>query len=182
MFERWRKKLTGGRLICFLFHFKGQLFCFSFHQDKILSILTLDNHHLYPIFHLPIFFPKFTHFGCCITLLIIHILWYTDIFEHKGISRIYVYASCFAYLAWTHLCVCVCVCVQVFQQELPEMIQDTWDNLTEEPDRVPESRWRYVSPKSLLDNFCHTMHCLFSECFASTEAQQDCEYHKGYGN
>lgn len=62
------------------------------------------------------------------------------------------------------------------------MIQDTWDNLTEEADRVSESRWRYVSPKSLLDNFCHTMHCLFSECFVSIEAQQDCEYHKGYGN
>uniref|UniRef100_A0A8C4ETR4 Interleukin 34 n=1 Tax=Dicentrarchus labrax TaxID=13489 RepID=A0A8C4ETR4_DICLA len=62
---------------------------------------------------------------------------------------------------------------EVFQQELPEVIQDTWDHLTEEPDRVPESRWRYASPKSLLDNFCHTMHCLFSECFASKEAQQD---------
>uniref|UniRef100_A0A671VES9 Interleukin 34 n=1 Tax=Sparus aurata TaxID=8175 RepID=A0A671VES9_SPAAU len=62
---------------------------------------------------------------------------------------------------------------EVFQQELPDMIQDTWDNLTEEADRVSESRWRYVSPKSLLDNFCHTMHCLFSECFVSIEAQQD---------
>ncbi|XP_073328727.1 interleukin-34 [Pagrus major] len=62
---------------------------------------------------------------------------------------------------------------EVFQQELPETIQETWDHLTEEPDRVPESDWRFVSPKSLLDNFCHTMHCLFSECFASTEAQQD---------
>nr|XP_046250567.1 interleukin-34 isoform X2 [Scatophagus argus] len=62
---------------------------------------------------------------------------------------------------------------EVFQQELPEIIQDIWDHLTEEPDRVPEPRWRYASPKSLLDNFCHTMHCLFSECFASTEAQQD---------
>lgn len=62
---------------------------------------------------------------------------------------------------------------EVFQQELPESVQDTWDNLTEEPDRVPESSWRYVSPKSLLDNFCQTMHCLFSECFAGTEAPQD---------
>ncbi|XP_010741880.1 interleukin-34 [Larimichthys crocea] len=62
---------------------------------------------------------------------------------------------------------------EVFQQELPESIQDTWDLLTEEPDRVPESRWRYVSPKSLLDNFCHTMHCLFSKCFVSMEEQQD---------
>ncbi|XP_070763578.1 interleukin-34 [Enoplosus armatus] len=62
---------------------------------------------------------------------------------------------------------------EVFQQELPETIQDTWDHLTEEPDRVPESSWRFASPKSLLDNFCHTMLCLFSECFASTEEQQD---------
>lgn len=67
---------------------------------------------------------------------------------------------------------------QVFQQELPESIQDTWDHLTEDLDRVPESRWRYASPKSLLDNFCHTMHCLFSECFFSTEMQPDCEYDK----
>ncbi|XP_034091898.1 interleukin-34 [Gymnodraco acuticeps] len=62
---------------------------------------------------------------------------------------------------------------EVFQQELPESIQDTWDHLTEEPSRVPESSWRSASPKSLLDNLCHTMHCLFSECFASTETKQD---------
>uniref|UniRef100_A0A3Q3W468 Uncharacterized protein n=1 Tax=Mola mola TaxID=94237 RepID=A0A3Q3W468_MOLML len=68
---------------------------------------------------------------------------------------------------------------EVLEQDLPEGIQDTWDHLTEDPDRVPEYRWRYASPKSLLDNFCHTMHCLFSECFPSTEVQQDCEYDKG---
>ncbi|GAA6229790.1 interleukin-34 isoform X1 [Lates japonicus] len=62
---------------------------------------------------------------------------------------------------------------EAFQQELPETIQDIWDSLTEEPDIVPESSWRFASPKSLLDNFCQTMYCLFSECFASTEAQQD---------
>uniref|UniRef100_A0A3Q1HGW9 Interleukin 34 n=1 Tax=Acanthochromis polyacanthus TaxID=80966 RepID=A0A3Q1HGW9_9TELE len=62
---------------------------------------------------------------------------------------------------------------EVFQQELPDTIQDIWDGLTEEPDRVPDSSWRFASPKSLLDNFCHTMFCLFSECFASTEAPQD---------
>lgn len=95
--------------------------------------------------------------------------------------RIHVYSNTPFLPTWLKLA-CVCVCVQVFQQELPDMIQDTWDNLTEEADRVSESRWRYVSPKSLLDNFCHTMHCLFSECFVSIEAQQDCEYHKGYGN
>lgn len=73
---------------------------------------------------------------------------------------------------------CISSCVQVFQQELPEAIQDTWDHLTEVPERVPESRWHYTSPKSLLDNFCRTMHCLFSECFSSTEVQQDCKYDK----
>ncbi|CAJ1057461.1 interleukin-34 [Xyrichtys novacula] len=62
---------------------------------------------------------------------------------------------------------------EVFQQELPETIQDTWDRLTEEPERVPPSSWRYASPKTLLDNLCYTMRCLFRECFASTEAQQD---------
>uniref|UniRef100_A0A3Q2QV04 Interleukin 34 n=1 Tax=Fundulus heteroclitus TaxID=8078 RepID=A0A3Q2QV04_FUNHE len=65
---------------------------------------------------------------------------------------------------------------EVFQQELPETIQDIWDQLTEEPDRVPESSWRFASPKSLVDNLCHTMYCLFWECFSSTEASQDyCE-------
>nr|XP_019960145.1 PREDICTED: interleukin-34 [Paralichthys olivaceus]XP_019960146.1 PREDICTED: interleukin-34 [Paralichthys olivaceus] len=62
---------------------------------------------------------------------------------------------------------------EVFQKELPEKIQDIWDSLTEEPERVPESSWRFTSPKSLLDNFCQTMYCLFGECFASKEAPQD---------
>ncbi|XP_041853420.1 interleukin-34 [Melanotaenia boesemani] len=62
---------------------------------------------------------------------------------------------------------------EVFQQELPETVQDIWDQLTEESDRVLESNWRFASPKSLVDNLCHTMYCLFSECFSSTEAQQD---------
>ncbi|XP_068169121.1 interleukin-34 isoform X2 [Antennarius striatus] len=62
---------------------------------------------------------------------------------------------------------------EVFQQELPETIQEAWDHLTEEPDRVLESRWRFATPKALLDNFCHTMHCLFSECFCSREQQQN---------
>ncbi|XP_053740554.1 interleukin-34 [Synchiropus splendidus] len=59
---------------------------------------------------------------------------------------------------------------EVFQQELPEAIQDIWDRLTEEPDRVPQSSWKLATPKSLLDNLSHTMHCLFSECFISPEA------------
>ncbi|KAM9753488.1 interleukin-34 [Menidia menidia] len=62
---------------------------------------------------------------------------------------------------------------EVFQQELPETLQDIWDQLTEEPELVPESSWRLASPKSLVDNLCHTMLCLFSECFASTEAPPD---------
>ncbi|KAG7523447.1 interleukin-34 [Solea senegalensis] len=62
---------------------------------------------------------------------------------------------------------------EVFQQELPETIQDIWDYLTEEPDRVPESSWRLAPPKSLLDNLYQTMFCLFSGCFAGEEAQQN---------
>ncbi|KAM6937965.1 interleukin-34 [Xenentodon cancila] len=62
---------------------------------------------------------------------------------------------------------------EVFQEELPETVQDIWDQLTEEPDRIADSSWRFASPKSLMDNLCHTMYCLFTECFASTEAQQD---------
>ncbi|XP_008309290.1 interleukin-34 [Cynoglossus semilaevis] len=62
---------------------------------------------------------------------------------------------------------------EVFQQELPETIQNIWDCLTEEPDRVPQSSWRLVSPKSLLDNFCQTMYCLFSQCFTSEEEEQN---------
>ncbi|KAM3870248.1 interleukin-34 [Diretmus argenteus] len=62
---------------------------------------------------------------------------------------------------------------EVFQQDLPQRIQDIWDRLTEEPDKVPESSWRFVSPKSLLDNFRRTMQCLFSDCFVSTDGQHD---------
>uniref|UniRef100_A0A672YJQ1 Interleukin 34 n=1 Tax=Sphaeramia orbicularis TaxID=375764 RepID=A0A672YJQ1_9TELE len=62
---------------------------------------------------------------------------------------------------------------EAFQQELPDAVQDIWDRLTEEPDKVPESSWRFVSPKSLLDNFCRTMHCLFSKCFSGSEGEQD---------
>lgn len=67
------------------------------------------------------------------------------------------------------------MCVQVFQQELPEALQDTWDQLTEDPERVPESRWRRASPKSLLDNLCDTMHCLFAPCFSGTGRQEERE-------
>ncbi|KAM9854739.1 interleukin-34 [Aulostomus maculatus] len=58
------------------------------------------------------------------------------------------------------------------EQEIPESFQHIWDHLTDEPEIVHESSWRYVSPKSLLDNFCHTMICLFSECFADPQAEQ----------
>lgn len=61
---------------------------------------------------------------------------------------------------------------EVFQQELPDSIQDIWDRLTEEPEKVPVSSWRYATPKSLMDNLCCTMHCLFSQCF-STDKQHD---------
>ncbi|XP_029953158.1 interleukin-34 isoform X2 [Salarias fasciatus] len=65
---------------------------------------------------------------------------------------------------------------EALQQELPQTVQDIWDRLTEEPDLVPESSWRFAFPKSLLDNLFHTMYCLFSECFSSEDAQQDyCE-------
>ncbi|XP_034032853.1 interleukin-34 isoform X2 [Thalassophryne amazonica] len=63
---------------------------------------------------------------------------------------------------------------EVFERDLPQTIQDIWERLTDLPDTVPQSSWRCALPKSLLDNFCHTMHCLFSECFEGTEAQ-DCE-------
>lgn len=77
--------------------------------------------------------------------------------------------------ACRHSAVCVLsFCVQVLQQELPYAIQHIFDSLTETPDSVPESSWRLASPKSLVDNFCHTMHCLFSDCFVRREAQ-DCE-------
>ncbi|XP_056137997.1 interleukin-34 [Lampris incognitus] len=62
---------------------------------------------------------------------------------------------------------------EALQGELPDSIQDIWDKMTEEPDRVPESSWRFASPKSLLDNFCRTMHCLFSYCFPSMDPQRN---------
>ncbi|XP_077566478.1 interleukin-34 [Stigmatopora nigra] len=65
---------------------------------------------------------------------------------------------------------------EAFQQELPGAIQDIWDCLTEESGRVPESSWRSASPKSLLDNLCHTMHCLYTECFANTETQDHLDF------
>lgn len=74
----------------------------------------------------------------------------------------------------------LCVYVQVCDDDLPETIAEIWDHLTEEPNRVPESSWRFVTPKFLLDNFCHTMLCLFSDCFDSTEAHQDCKYNIGH--
>lgn len=63
---------------------------------------------------------------------------------------------------------------EVFQQELPDSVQGIWDRLTEEPDKVPASSWRYATPKSLMDNLCHTMHCLFSQCFSTDEQQDYC--------
>ncbi|KAM4619375.1 interleukin-34 [Polymixia lowei] len=62
---------------------------------------------------------------------------------------------------------------EAFQKELPESIQDIWDRMTEEPDSIPDSSWRFIFPKSLLENFRRTMHCLFSDCFQSTDAQHN---------
>lgn len=65
---------------------------------------------------------------------------------------------------------------EVFQEDLPEKIQDIWDSLTEKPENMPESSWRFATPKSLLDNLCRTMYCLFSECFSNADVQEDyCE-------
>ncbi|KAF7655109.1 hypothetical protein LDENG_00060720 [Lucifuga dentata] len=62
---------------------------------------------------------------------------------------------------------------ETFQQELPEKVQGIWDRLTEELHKVPESSWRFSSPKSLLDNLCYSMYCLFSDCFPNTAAEHD---------
>uniref|UniRef100_A0A3P8QWN0 Interleukin 34 n=1 Tax=Astatotilapia calliptera TaxID=8154 RepID=A0A3P8QWN0_ASTCA len=62
---------------------------------------------------------------------------------------------------------------EVFQEDLPEKIQDIWDSLTEKPENMPESSWRFATPKSLLDNLCRTMYCLFSECFSNADVQED---------
>ncbi|XP_061773054.1 interleukin-34 isoform X2 [Nerophis ophidion] len=64
---------------------------------------------------------------------------------------------------------------KVFQQELPDAIQDKWDCLTEVTHRVPETSWRFATPKSLLDNFCETMHCLFSDCFKATKSMDSAQ-------
>lgn len=76
------------------------------------------------------------------------------------------------------MCLCF-LCVQVFQEDLPEKIQDIWDSLTEKPENMPESSWRFATPKSLLDNLCRTMYCLFSECFSNADVQEDCKYKTG---
>ncbi|KAG7281574.1 hypothetical protein CRUP_007608 [Coryphaenoides rupestris] len=44
-----------------------------------------------------------------------------------------------------------------FQTDLPENIQGILDRMTEQQDNVPESSWRFVAPKSLLDNFQRSM-------------------------
>ncbi|KAJ3596782.1 hypothetical protein NHX12_003183 [Muraenolepis orangiensis] len=65
---------------------------------------------------------------------------------------------------------------EAFQKDFPESIQDMLDRMTEHPDNVPESSWRFVSPKSLLDNFQHSMRCLFSDCFSLLNPEHNCEY------
>lgn len=154
-----------------LFHLPRQVFCSSMcpnHMPTILTLYIYDKHHTWN-------HSCWIFLECCLTLWLIYVLIYIAILTSKTQSTLKMHSGVTSNSQpiWLSL---IYLCVQVFQQELPESIQDTWDHLTEEPDRVPESRWRYVSPKSLMDNFCHTMHCIFSECFFSTEAQQDCEY------
>ena len=48
--------------------------------------------------------------------------------------------------------------------------------MTEHLDNVPETSWRFVPPKQLLDNFQRSMRCLFRECFSQVNPQIDCEY------
>ncbi|KAL2094132.1 hypothetical protein ACEWY4_011444 [Coilia grayii] len=59
--------------------------------------------------------------------------------------------------------------VQIFTypegREPPERIQRIWEALGSPLGK----RWTVASPKSLLDNCYHTMHCVFSSCFPSSD-------------
>ncbi|KAJ7998196.1 hypothetical protein DPEC_G00220080 [Dallia pectoralis] len=55
------------------------------------------------------------------------------------------------------------------ERERPEPIEEIFNRLT---DRHPNG-WRFVTPKSLLDNCYRTMHCLFKDCFPSEDGEQD---------
>ncbi|XP_041746977.1 interleukin-34-like isoform X2 [Coregonus clupeaformis] len=58
------------------------------------------------------------------------------------------------------------------EKEPPERIEDIYNRVKE-----PDSKgWRFVTPKSLLDNCYRTMHCLFKNCFPSEDGEQDCEF------
>ncbi|CAL8357469.1 unnamed protein product [Lota lota] len=70
---------------------------------------------------------------------------------------------------------------EAFQKELPEKVQEKLDRMTEHLDNVPESSWRFVSPKQLLDNFQRSMRCLFRECFSVVNPEIDCEYDVPHG-
>lgn len=108
--------------------------------------------------------------------ILLWFIFHADLSRYKTYDRSMFTYSLTAKLPDCLLGMCTFLFVQVFEEELPETVQDIWDQLTEEPDRVPDSNWRFASPKSLMDNLCHTMYCLFSECFTCTEVQRDCEY------
>ncbi|XP_064808067.1 interleukin-34-like isoform X2 [Oncorhynchus masou masou] len=55
------------------------------------------------------------------------------------------------------------------EREPPERIEEIYNRVKE-----PNSKgWRFVTPKSLLDNCYRTMHCLFKNCFPSEDGEQD---------
>uniref|UniRef100_A0A8C7PU24 Interleukin 34 n=1 Tax=Oncorhynchus mykiss TaxID=8022 RepID=A0A8C7PU24_ONCMY len=55
------------------------------------------------------------------------------------------------------------------EREPPERIEEIYNRVKE-----PNSKgWRFVTPKSLLDNCYRTMHCLFKNCFPSEDGVQD---------
>ncbi|XP_012994443.1 interleukin-34 [Esox lucius] len=55
------------------------------------------------------------------------------------------------------------------ERETPELIEEIYNRVKD-----PNSKgWRFVTPKSLLDNCYRTMHCLFKDCFPSQDGEQD---------
>uniref|UniRef100_A0A8C7QTF7 Interleukin 34 n=1 Tax=Oncorhynchus mykiss TaxID=8022 RepID=A0A8C7QTF7_ONCMY len=60
---------------------------------------------------------------------------------------------------------------QTDEREPPERIEEIYKRVKE----IDSKGWRFVTPKSLLDNCYRTMHCLFKDCFSSEDREQDCE-------
>ncbi|MFT7799997.1 uncharacterized protein LOC108918971 isoform X1 [Arapaima gigas] len=68
--------------------------------------------------------------------------------------------------------------VQHFAQQLhqspeersyPERIDDIWYKVTDPHNGV----WKWVKPKTLMDNFYRSMHCVFPYCFPTKDGQPD---------